>query len=456
MTLAVAGKSERRQVFRVGMVSLGCPKTLVDSETILGHLRETKIEIARSIDECDIALLNTCTFVQDAKEETIEKILELVELKKQKKIQAVVVMGCMVQRYPDTLQKEFSEVDAFVGSGEYHKISSVIDQLKVRRTKPIRLIKNPGYLATAGEFRVALTPRHYRYLKISEGCDHICTFCTIPSFRGKHRSRTMEDIALEAQNLVREGAREIILTGQDTTYYGRDFAGQFLLPALLRQIDKIPNLPWIRLLYAYPSCVTPELIQVFRETSHLCHYLDIPLQHASDAMLAAMKRGITRQRTYDLLKRFREVVPDIAIRTTFIVGFPGETEKDFQTLLKFVSDMQFDRLGVFTYSHEEGTPSAKIEPQVPEEIKAERKEQIMLLQKKISAAHNRGFIGQTVNVLVDEEDKKTGLWIGRTYRDAPEIDGTVRIQSPRPLTAGEFYPVQILSAEEYDLAGKTI
>ena len=335
---------------RIGMLSLGCPKTLVDSEVILGKLDPAQYQIVPSVADCDIALLNTCSFIQDAQEESVERILELLELKKEKQIQAVIVMGCLVQRFPKDLKSQLKDVDAFIGSGDYAKIPEIV--ARVTAGQKVFSIGTPGYLATSGEARVALTPPHYRYLKISEGCDHRCAFCTIPSFRGNHRSRTIEDVVAEAERLVAQGAKEIILTGQDTTYFGRDHGGDFLLPELLRRLDQVPGLEWLRLLYAYPSCITEELMRTMRDAKHLCHYLDMPLQHASDRMLLAMRRGITKRRTQDLIRRFREIVPDLAIRTTFIVGFPGETEEDFEELLAFMSRMRFDRLGIFTYSRE--------------------------------------------------------------------------------------------------------
>lgn len=444
-------RSRKPAPLKIGMISLGCPKTLVDSEIILGKLDGTACEISASVENCDIAVLNTCTFIQDAQAESVNRILELVQLKKNGQIRGVVVMGCMVQRFPEELRKELKEVDAFIGSGEYGKIQEVVDA--VAGGKKFFSVGAPGYLSTAAERRVALTPKHYRYIKISEGCDHICTFCTIPSFRGKHRSRTIDDVLLEARNLVREGAREILLTGQDTTFFGRDTQGQFLLPELIRRLDKLEDLEWLRLLYAYPSCVTEELMLTMRDSKHLCHYLDMPLQHASDAMLSAMKRGITRRRTYDLIETFRRHVPDLAIRTTFIVGFPGETDKDFAQLLEFMRDIRFERAGVFTYSREEGTPAAALPGQIPEKIKAQRLREAMLLQQSISAENHRRWIGQKLRVLVEEKDSESGRWKGRSYMDAPEIDGRVFVSSGRELRPGTFHSVLIEKTAEYDLFG---
>ncbi len=440
------------QPVRIGMLSLGCPKTLVDSETILGKLPQGQFSLVPSVTDCDVALLNTCAFIRDAQEESVDKILELIELKKEKRIGAVIVMGCLVQRYPKELQKELSEVDAFVGSGEYHKIPDIVG--RVHGGDRIVSVEQPGYLATADEPRVALTPRHYRYIKISEGCDHICAFCTIPSFRGKHRSRTIDDIVSEAAALTAAGAREIILTGQDTTYFGRDRHGKYELPELLKALDERSNAEWIRLLYAYPSCLTPEMIGAIAKAKRICRYLDMPLQHASDAMLTAMKRGITKRRTQSLIRRLREEIPDLGIRTTFIVGFPGETDDDFEELLDFMRESRFDRLGIFTYSQEEGTPAAALDNQVPDEVKRERLEKAMLVQQEISRELNKKYTGKTLRVLIDEPaDNKPGQWIGRSYLDAPEVDGSVFVNSKKKLLPGNFYDVRITETQEYDLVG---
>ncbi len=460
------------QRVRIGMLSLGCPKTLVDSEVILGKLDPARYQITPSVGECDVALLNTCSFIRDAQQESIGRILELVQLKKEKQIKALIVMGCLVQEFPKDLRKQLGqEVDAFVGSGEYAKIPEIVE--KVTRGGRVFSVGTPGYLSTSGENRIALTPRHYRYLKISEGCDHICAFCTIPTFRGKHRSRTIADVVCEAERLVSEGAKEIILTGQDTSYFGRDTEGKFLLPELLRALDEAKGIEWIRLLYAYPSCLTEELMEVMRDSKHMCHYLDMPLQHASDAMLTAMRRGITKRRTYDLIKKFRAIVPDLAIRTTFIVGFPGETEQDFQELLDFMREMKFDRLGIFQYSREEDSHAAHLPGQVPEKIKEKRFHEAMLLQQEISRDHNQKWIGQTMRVLIDEQGenlKVTGtggawhhlhqpraprFWLARSYMDAPEVDGNVMMRdTSRSLQAGSFYDVRITATEDYDLVGE--
>lgn len=436
---------------RVGMISLGCPKTLVDSEVILGKLDHSQYRVTHSLADCDVALLNTCSFIQDAQKESIGKIFELLELKKEGKLQAVVVMGCLVQRFPEELQKELKEVDAFIGSGDYQKIPEVVQT--VTHGKKMVSVGAPGYLSTAVESRVSLTPQHYRYLKISEGCDHICTFCTIPSFRGKHRSRTMDDVVEEAKTLVKQGAREIILTGQDTTFFGRDH-GTFLLPELLRRLDGESGAEWIRLLYAYPSCVTRELMETIQKLPTVCKYLDMPLQHASDAMLTAMKRGITKRRTKDLIQQFRDTVPGLAIRTTFIVGFPGETQQDFDELLEFIEQIKFERMGVFAYSQEEGTPAGVMENQVAEKMKQRRVAEAMQLQQKIALSENGKWVGRQTQVLIDSAAKKKNQWVGRSYRDAPDVDANVFVNSEKKIVPGDIVAVTIQKVQDYDLVGQ--
>lgn len=438
---------------RIGMMSLGCSKTLVDSEHILGKLDRQRYVITGSVDECDIALLNTCAFIEDAQKESIDRMLELIEMKKKGQLKAVVVMGCMVQRFPKDLQEQLVEVDAFIGSGDYAKIPQIAEN--VAHGKKMFSVGKPGYLATSAEPRVALTPLYSRYLKISEGCDHICTFCTIPSFRGKHRSRTIDDVVAEAKQLAAQGAKEIILTGQDTTFFGKDTDGKHLLPDLLQALESVEQAEWFRVLYAYPSCVTAEMMQAIGRSKKVCHYLDMPLQHASDRMLQAMKRGITKRRTVDLIKKFRDTVPDLAIRTTFIVGFPGETEADFQELLEFIEESRFDRLGVFTYSREEGTPAGDMPNQVPDEVKKDRLDRAMRLQQKISRQNNQLWIGKTLRVLVEKPSaERKDSWLSRSYRDAPDVDANVIIKTKKILKPGTFENVVIKKAEDYDLVGE--
>lgn len=449
----------KNQKLRVGLLSLGCPKTLVDSELVLGKLDARRYSISSTVTECDIAIVNTCAFIRDAQEESIDQILRLVELKKEGEIQKIVVLGCLAQRFLPELEKELSEVDAFVGTGEYAKIPEILE--RVSRGEGLAEVGIPGYLYTSAERRVSLTPNHYRYLKISEGCDHTCSFCVIPQFRGKHRSRTLEDVVEEARQLVAQGARELILTGQDTTFFGYDLKGRFLLPKLLRQLNEIPKLHWIRILYAYPSLVTDELMEAVASLEKVCHYLDMPLQHATDRILKSMRRGATQESTRRLIRKLRARIPDLAIRTTFIVGFPGETEKEFQELLSFMEEAHFERLGIFTYSREEGSFAAGLPGQIPERVKRKRLEEGMLLQQKIARENNERLKGKILEVLIEEEDKKNGYGLGRTYMDAPEVDGSVVVKAGsqkngRRLQPGDFVSVRVTASQEYDLVGTPI
>ena len=444
-------KSQNLQnTIRVGMVSLGCPKTLVDSEILLGKIPRGQYTLASSIEQSDVVLLNTCSFIEAAQKESLDYIRSLLKMKKERKIKSVVVLGCMVQKFPEELQKEFKEVDAFVGTGEYDKLADILQS--VGEGEKVFTMNEPGYLATSGEHRVALTPRHFRYLKISEGCDHICSFCTIPSFRGKHRSRTIADVVTEARRLVDEGAKEIILTGQDTSFFGRDLTGQFQLPELIQELDQIDDLEWLRLLYVYPSCVDRKLMTAMQKSKKLCHYLDMPLQHASDAMLTAMRRGITKRRTLDLIKQFRETVDNLVIRTTFIVGFPGETNQDFTELIELMQEVQFERVGIFQYSDEQGSHSASLPNKVSEKIKEERFHTAMQLQQEISLTNQLRWVGKDLKVLIEEPvSKSKNLFRGRSYMDAPEVDGSVIVKSKTPLIIGNFYQASITEADPYDL-----
>ena len=446
-------KSNRRHV-SVGMLSLGCPKTLVDSELVLGLLDKKRYRVAKEITDCDIALLNTCSFINEAKQQSIDHILSLAELKKEGRIKALVVLGCLVQRYQKELEQELGEVDAFLGTGDYQGLNQVLDQV-VQRKRISFVGHSPGFLYTSEIERVPLTPRYSRYIKISEGCDHICSFCTIPSFRGKHRSRALSDVVTEAKGLVeREGARELVLTGQDTTFFGRDTENKFLLPDLLHELNSINGLKWIRVLYAYPSCVTDSLIEAIGSLDKVCHYLDMPLQHISDPILRSMRRGTTKQSTYSLIEKIRKQIPDISIRTTFIVGFPGEGDLEFKELLEFMEWARFDRLGMFVYSNEEGTHAATLNGHVSESVKEKRFHEGMILQQKISESNNQKVVGKTLSVLIEGKDEKEpNLYHGRSYMDAPEVDGMVYVKAQKTLSLipGQFVTAQITEAKEYDL-----
>ncbi|PIQ87231.1 MAG: 30S ribosomal protein S12 methylthiotransferase RimO [Candidatus Omnitrophica bacterium CG11_big_fil_rev_8_21_14_0_20_45_26] len=462
--------SAGRQI-SVGMLSLGCPKTLVDSELVLGQLNRQQYKFAESVADCDIAFLNTCAFIEDSKQESIDRILELVELKKTGHVRAIVVLGCLFQRYPDVLSREFKEVDAFVGTGDYAKIPAVIERIRqkflksengISKTKPFipfTEIGRPGFMYTAQQNRIALTPNHFRYVKVSEGCDHQCSFCTIPSFRGKHRSRPIDDIVREVKTLASVGAKEIVLTGQDTTHFGKDYSGEFLLPKLLQELNQIEGIEWIRILYAYPIFVGQKLINAIAALPKVCHYLDMPLQHISDDILKSMRRGVGKDRTVQLVQKIRKAVPDMALRTTFIVGYPGETDKHFEELLDFMQESMFERLGIFMYSQEEDTPAALLEAQIPKTVKQERFDRAMQLQQEISHANNQKWLGKRLQVMIDEpSNDEKNVFIGRTFMDAPEVDGLVfvRVSANQQLQPGQFVPVLVTGSQAYDLTADLV
>jgi len=441
----------------VGLLSLGCPKTLVDSELILGGIDPRKYRLSHDLRQCDIAIVNTCTFIEEAKQESIDHILKLAELKREGIIKAVVVIGCLVQRYQEALEKELGEVDAFVGTGDYQEMNRVLDTVALN--KKISIVGNhPGYLYSAKMPRVALTSSHYRYLKISEGCDHICTFCTIPMYRGKHRSRQIDDIVSEARQLVRQGAKELIVTGQDTSFFGFDTHQKLMLPRLLDALNQVEGLEWLRLLYAYPTFVNDELIDAINRNHKVCHYIDMPLQHISDKMLRAMKRGTNGTTTRRIIKKLRDRIRGVSIRTTFIVGFPGEGESEFQELLEYMEEVKFDRLGLFTYSQEEGSAAYHLPDQVPEEIKNERYGRGMEMQQKISVQHNKMQMNRKLKVLIDgPSENKEYQFVGRSYMDAPDVDGLVYLRSERDdLSAGDFVFAQVTGSQAYDLEADVI
>ena len=438
---------------RVGIVSLGCPKTLVDSEVILGKVRGARYSITQDIEKSDVVFLNTCGFIKDAKEESIDALLKLLELKKEKKLLGVVVVGCLVQRYAEELQKEFPEVDAFIGSGDYMRIAEVLK--KVTDGQKFVSVHKAGYLAGADEVRISLTPKHFRYLKISEGCDHVCSFCVIPSLRGRYRSRHIADLVREAKQLADEGAKELVVIGQDITRFGWDYAGKSLLPQLLEALGAVRDLKWIRFLYTYPSTLTDEIIRAVAASKKICRYIDLPLQHISDKILKAMRRGGTKLQAVELIRKLRVMIPGVVIRTSFIVGFPGETEEDFEELLAFMREMKFERLGIFRYSQEEGSAAAELSGQVSEKIKEERYHRAMQLQQEIVREINSRYLGQELRVLVETQDEKDpGLWTGRSFMDAPEVDGSVLIRTQKEITAGKFYTVKITDTQDYDLVGQ--
>ena len=427
---------------KINIVTLGCAKNIVDSEVLLTQLKGNNRDAYHQREDIspDVVIVNTCGFIDNAKQQSVDTILTYAKEKETGNIKKLYVTGCLSERYKQSLEEDIPEVDGFYGTRD------LPDLLKNFQAK----YRNE----LIGE-RVITTDSHYAFLKISEGCDRPCSFCAIPLMRGKHRSKSIEDLVLETKNLVRNGVKEIMVIAQDSTYYGLDLYGKRKLPDLLRRLSDIEGLDWIRLHYAYPSGFPIEIIKVMRERDNICNYLDIPLQHGSTEILKMMRRGITRERTDDLIKSIKDINPDISIRTTLIVGHPGEEDRHFQEMYDFVSRNRFDRLGVFTYSHEEGTHSHTFEDDVPEMAKRRRYNKIMELQQKISHEINQSKVGKKLKVMIDRGDKHN--YFGRTEHDSPEVDNEVIIPVKNShLRVGEFYGVEISSAREYDLVGKIV
>lgn len=424
---------------KVHIVTLGCSKNTVDSETLAGHLTANSLELAHSIEEADTVVINTCGFIDQAKEESVTTILEAAELKRQGAIQQLVVAGCLSERYGDDLRAEIPEVDHFFGTEAYEQI--------------IKAISPDLKYALLGD-RILSTPKHYAYLKISEGCDHPCSFCAIPLMRGKHRSIPEDVLLANAKNLVSQGVRELVLVAQDLTYYGRDTLGQRKLPELVQRLADESGADWIRLMYAYPSKFPLDLLTVIRSNSNVCTYLDMPLQHASTEVLKNMRRGITRRTTEELLDQIRNDVPGIVLRSTFIVGYPSESESDVDELADFIENQQFDRLGVFTYSQEDDTYAYILGDPISAEVKESRRRRIMDIQQEISFAKNQSKIGTVQRVLIEEEIN--GEYRGRTEADAPEVDNEIYVRSNSVLEPGSFVNVLVDDAIEFDLFGSPV
>ena len=447
-------------------ISLGCDKNLVDSEKMLGLLSESGYTIVEDEAEADAIVINTCCFIHDAKEESIETILEMASWKEKGRLRALVITGCLAQRYKDEIAAELPEVDAVIGTSGYTEIVPVLDKLlKVSGTEEAQtdgecpLVYCPSIdllPPSLPDKRMVTTGAYTTYLKIAEGCNKRCTYCVIPYIRGRYRSFPVEDLLKEAERLVAGGARELILIAQETTVYGVDLYGRKMLPELLRKLCRLEGLDWIRILYCYPEEITDELIQVMKEEKKVCHYLDIPIQHSEDAILKRMGRRTNRAELTALIEKLRKEIPDIILRTTLITGFPGETEEDFAQMAAFVEEMQFDRLGVFTYSPEEGTKAAVMEDQIDEEVKEARRDHIMELQQDISAAAASAMVGREMSVLIEGYLYEEDIYVGRTYMDAPKVDGNVFVRSEEEMISGDIVPVRITGASEYDLMGDVI
>ena len=437
---------------KVLFISLGCDKNLADSEEMLGLLTGKGHEIVDSEEEAEVIVINTCCFIHDAKEESIENILEMAEYKKAGTCKVLIVTGCMAQRYKEEIIEEIPEVDAVLGTTSYMDILKAIDEAcEGRHFQEFRDINE---LPEDSGRRILTTGGHYGYLKIAEGCDKHCTYCIIPSLRGRFRSVPQERLIAQAEHMAEQGVKELILVAQETTMYGTDLYGKKTLHLLMKELCKIKGIRWIRVLYCYPEEIYEELIQVMKEEKKICHYLDLPIQHASDRILKRMGRRTTRAQLTATIEKLRKEIPDIVLRTTLITGFPGETEEDHQELMEFVDEMEFDRLGAFTYSPAEGTPAETMEDQIPEEIKEERRDEIMELQQEISLEKGNDRIGQELLVMIEGKVSGESAYIARTYGDAPKVDGYIFVQTGELLMTGDFAKVRVTGALEYDLIGE--
>lgn len=452
-------------------VSLGCDKNLVDSEKMLGLLNEAGYRVAQEESEADAIVVNTCCFIHDAKEESVETILEMAEWKKKGRLKALIVTGCMAQRYQDEIQQEIPEVDAVIGTTGYTEIVPILDEILAeaeasQKEAAVEEPKEKSFVnccpsidllpASLADKRVVTTGGYTAYLKIAEGCNKRCTYCIIPYIRGHYRSFPMEDLLEEARKLAEGGVKELILIAQETTVYGMDCYGRKALPELLTKLCEIEGIEWIRILYCYPEEITDELIAVMKKEKKICHYLDIPIQHSEDTILKRMGRRTNRAELVSLVEKLRKEIPDIVLRTTLITGFPGETEEEFKNMVDFVDSMEFDRLGVFPYSAEKGTKAAEMDGQITEEVKESRRDEIMALQQEISADKAASRIDDEMSVLIEGYLYEDDIYIGRTYMDAPKVDGNVFVRAEEELISGDIVPVRITGANEYDLMGDVI
>ena len=437
---------------KVLFISLGCDKNLVDSEEMLGLLRDRGYEITDDETEADVIAINTCCFIHDAKEESIQSILEMAEYRKQGRCKVLLVTGCMAQRYQKEIRQEIPEVDVVLGTTSFEKIVDALDS--AFRGIPYEDFESIDYLPMVSADRILTTGGYYGYLKIAEGCDKHCTYCIIPSLRGKFRSYPMERLLKQAEKMAQQGVRELILVAQETTLYGTDLYGKKSLHRLLEELCKITGIYWIRVLYCYPEEITDELIETIRTEEKVCNYLDIPIQHASDRILKRMGRRTNKEELMERIGKLRQEIPDIAIRTTLISGFPGETESDHEELMDFVNEMEFERLGVFAYSAEEDTPAFSYPDQVPEEVKEERRDEIMELQQDIAFEHCENMVGRVLTVLIEGKVVDEPAYVGRTYMDAPNVDGLIFVNGDVELMSGDFVRVKVTGAAEYDLIGE--
>lgn len=437
---------------KILFISLGCDKNLVDTEKMLGLLGNNGYEFTNEEEDADIIIVNTCCFIGDAKEESINTIIEMARNKQEGKCKALIVTGCLAERYKEEILKELPEVDGILGIASYQDIPQVVEEA-LKDHKP-QVFHSNNELPQVSAKRMVTTGGHYAHLKIAEGCNKHCTYCIIPKIRGKYRSVPIEELIKEATELAEAGVKELILVAQETTLYGMDLYGEKCLPKLLRELSKVSGIQWIRIQYCYPEEITDELIETIKTEPKVCNYLDIPIQHASNNILRRMGRRTSKEDLIEVITKLRKEIPDIALRTTLIAGFPGETEDDHEQVMEFVDSMEFDRLGVFTYSREEDTPAATMEEQVPEEIKEERRDAIMELQQEIAFERSEQMIGKVLEVMVEGKVADENAYIARTYMDAPNVDGYLFIHTDEVLMSGDFAKVKVTGAVEYDLIGE--
>ena len=437
---------------KILFISLGCDKNLVDTEVMLGMLASRGYEMTNDEQEADIIVINTCCFIHDAKEESIQNILEMAEYKKNGSAKALIVTGCMAERYRQEILDEIPEVDEVLGTTAYDRILDAVDAALAGQHEV--MTADLDSLPLPETKRLVTTGGHFAYLKIAEGCDKHCTYCIIPKIRGNFRSVPMERLLKEAQDLAEQGVKELILVAQETTLYGKDLYGEKSLPKLLRELCKISGIRWIRILYCYPEEITDELIQVIKEEPKICHYLDLPIQHANDTILKRMGRRTSKQELINIVQKLRKEIPDICLRTTLITGFPGETQEQHEEVMEFIDTLEFDRLGAFTYSPEEDTPAATFEDQIDEEVKEDRQADIMELQQEIAFDKAEDMIGREVLVMIEGKVADENAYVGRTYRDAPNVDGLIFINTDVELISGDFAKVKVTGALDYDLIGE--
>ncbi|MCD7826718.1 MAG: 30S ribosomal protein S12 methylthiotransferase RimO [Clostridiaceae bacterium] len=439
---------------KIYFVSLGCDKNLVDSEMMIAGLRKAGYQLIDEEALADVIVVNTCCFIGDAKEESINTLLAMASYKEEGCCRLLVAAGCLAQRYHKEIQEEIPEVDVIIGTTGYEALVPAIEEGLQKNGQVTEHLESIDYLPEPDVTRDSMSGGYFAYLKIAEGCNKCCTYCVIPKVRGKYRSVPMENLLAQAEHLVRNGAKELILVAQETTLYGADLYGKKSLPALLRSLSEISGLKWIRILYCYPEEITSELIDAVKTLPKVCHYLDIPIQHGADSVLRRMGRRTNRAEIIQMVQRLRRDIPDIVLRTTLITGFPGETKEEFEELKSLVQELRFDRLGVFSYSQEEDTPAAEMADQVEEEVKEERKDQIMQLQQQIAFEKSREQIGRVFEVIIEGKLLKEGVYIARTYMDAPDVDGYVFVESDWNLISGDFVEVRITGADGYDLIGE--